>query len=270
MVACNSAEASEPLQPGVGLLAQSAHAASAQPIVRDEVPPAGPCPSDMALIEGAFCPQVTQRCLRSGDISAGDASDSCQQYEQARCLSKQRTPLRYCMDHYEWPNKKGEKPLTLVTWHSARAFCKERDKRLCTANEFSLACEGEAISAHVYGNTRDPNKCHIDQRYIQRTHTYKPYQECLADAACRREYERLDRRLPSGSRPECVNAEGVYDLNGNVNEWVMVPGRTAPRRSGLKGGWWGPVRNRCRPLTTFHPEHDYGYEAGFRCCKDAD
>ena len=35
------------------------------------------------------------------------------------------------------------------------------------------------------------------------------------------------------------------------------------------GAWWGPVRNRCRPMTTFHLEGDYGYEVGFRCCKDA-
>jgi formylglycine-generating enzyme required for sulfatase activity len=66
-----------------------------------------------------------------------------------------------------------------------------------------------------------------------------------------------------------VSPFGVYDLNGNINEWVERPGKEYPNRSGLKGGWWGPVRGRCRPTVGFHKEDDYGYEEGFRCCKDA-
>jgi hypothetical protein len=85
---------------------------------------------------------------------------------------------------------------------------------------------------------------------------------------CRAEFQRLDQRLAIGERLSCVSWAGVYDLNGNVNEWVFVPEGKPPRRSGLKGGWWGPVRNRCRPTVRFHKEDDYGYEAGFRCCSD--
>jgi formylglycine-generating enzyme required for sulfatase activity len=66
-----------------------------------------------------------------------------------------------------------------------------------------------------------------------------------------------------------VSPFGVYDLNGNINEWVFRPKEKYPNRSGLKGGWWGPVRGRCRPTVGFHKEEDYGYEEGFRCCKDA-
>jgi sulfatase modifying factor 1 len=61
----------------------------------------------------------------------------------------------------------------------------------------------------------------------------------------------------------------VHDLNGNINEWVFRPKEKPPNRSGLKGGWWGPVRGRCRPTVGFHKEEDYGYEEGFRCCQDA-
>jgi formylglycine-generating enzyme required for sulfatase activity len=67
----------------------------------------------------------------------------------------------------------------------------------------------------------------------------------------------------------CVSDDGIYDLNGNVNEWIELPGRGLSKRAGLKGGWWGPVRDRCRPITTFHGESDFGYEVGFRCCKAA-
>jgi hypothetical protein len=43
----------------------------------------------------------------------------------------------------------------------------------------------------------------------------------------------------------------------------------APYQSGLKGGYWGPVRTRCRPMTTVHYEAFAFYQIGFRCCKDA-
>ena len=38
--------------------------------------------------------------------------------------------------------------------------------------------------------------------------------------------------------------------------------------SGLKGGYWGPVRDRCRPMTTDHNQWHTGYQIGFRCCAD--
>ena len=62
---------------------------------------------------------------------------------------------------------------------------------------------------------------------------------------------------------------GIYDLNGNANEWVSEPWKQPPHRAAIKGGWWGPVRNRCRAITTAHDETYLGYEVGFRCCKDA-
>jgi hypothetical protein len=40
-------------------------------------------------------------------------------------------------------------------------------------------------------------------------------------------------------------------------------------KSGLKGGYWGPVRDRCRPMTTIHGESFSFYQIGFRCCSDA-
>src|SRR5204862_151134 len=52
-------------------------------------------------------------------------------------------------------------------------------------------------------------------------------------------------------------------------ECVILPRNTTPHRSCIKGGWWGPVRSRCRPTVTFHDEGDWGYEVGFRCCADA-
>jgi hypothetical protein len=116
---------------------------------------------------------------------------------------------------------------------------------------------------------RDAKKCNIDRPYRKREHKLLKYASCMKKPACKAELEKLDQRLPAGSLAECVSPFGVYDLNGNINEWVFRPKEKPPNRSGLKGGWWGPVRGRCRPTVGFHKEDDYGYEEGFRCCKDA-
>jgi formylglycine-generating enzyme len=65
----------------------------------------------------------------------------------------------------------------------------------------------------------------------------------------------------------CVSSYGVHDMTGNVDEWV-VNESGHPYKSGLKGGYWGPVRTRCRPMTTAHNEDFNFYQIGFRCCSD--
>jgi formylglycine-generating enzyme required for sulfatase activity len=85
------------------------------------------------------------------------------------------------------------------------------------------------------------------------------------------EIVRLDQRDPSGARAACVSPYGVFDMTGNVDEWVVNENGSPsekPYMSGLKGGYWGPVRDRCRPMTTAHNEWHTGYQIGFRCCED--
>jgi formylglycine-generating enzyme len=246
------------------------------------------CPGDMLLIEGNYCPAVGEVCLEhheeykrdearkkskraSGeDVSASTVSERCIKYkEPTECLSKKRTPMRFCMDRYEWPNKKGELPALLISWVDAKKECEKIGKRLCTEEEFNFACEGDAMLPYTYGYERDPSKCNIDKPYRKREKKLLKYASCMKKAECKAELERLDQRLPAGSLPQCVSPFGVYDLNGNINEWVVRPKEKPPSRSGLKGGWWGPVRGRCRPTVGFHKEEDYGYEEGFRCCQSA-
>jgi formylglycine-generating enzyme len=241
------------------------------------------CPADMVLVAGEYCRDVNQRCKehhdeykkdekrkkKSEDGEASTVSERCLRYhEPTECLSK-KTPMRYCVDRYEWPNKKGELPLLLVSWMDAKKMCEDAGKRLCTVAEFDFACEGPDMWPYTYGFERDARKCNIDRQYRKRQKKLSKYERCMNKPTCKAELERLDQRLPAGSLPECVSPFGAYDMNGNINEWVMRPGKKYPDRSGLKGGWWGPVRGRCRPTVGFHKEEDYGYEEGFRCCKDS-
>jgi len=213
----------------------------------------------MVEVEGDYCPYLEQKCLRWLDP---ETKMRCAEFAPtSKCQSK-TTKKHFCIDRYEWPNKVGEKPVVMKTWFEAKDSCTSVGKRLCGDSEWTVACEGEEHLPYPYGYARNSDACNID----------KPHPEvnevALGNPATRdAEAARLDQRDPSGSHESCVSPYGVYDMTGNVDEWV-VNESGAPYKSGLKGGYWGPVRTRCRPMTTAHAELFSFYQIGFRCCED--
>lgn len=85
----------------------------------------------------------------------------------------------------------------------------------------------------------------------------------------------------AGASPRCVTPEGVYDLDGNVSEWVDQPWDGAPepfaRAGRVDPETWRTVRGGTMWSETFHG-HDCtsahghirstfrGMDDGFRCC----
>ena len=212
----------------------------------------------MAVVEGSYCTKLKQDCLRKRT----PGRRACAEYDRDNsCLGKE-VPMNYCIDRYEWPNRAGELPKVMNTWKDARKSCKELGKRLCTEEEWTLACEGPKRSAFPYGFVRDNKACPFDKpspRVNEKRLFWKRTQAA--------ELARLDQRDPSGSFKGCVSGYGVHDLTGSVDEWVFYPpGR--PYRSSLKGGNWGEYRNACRPVTRGHGENWRFYQTGFRCCRD--
>lgn len=215
------------------------------------------CPSGMRLVQGNYCLNVEQRCLRWLDP---EEELRCAEFAPTVCYGRRRRPVSVCMDQYEWPNRRGEYPTVRVTWHEAARLCASVGKRLCTEREWTYACEGEEILPYLYGYNRDNTTCHFDHQ------TRRPDRGRLANpATATEEYTRLYEAAPSGSYERCVSSTGINDLTGNVDEWTInETGR--PYRSALKGGWWGPIRARCRPATYSHNETFIYYQIGFRCC----
>lgn len=225
-------------------------------------PREGPCPDDMALVDGLECPSLEYTCARKSDYPG----HGCAEWARgARCTEPVRH-RRYCIDRHEWPNRVGEAPQVYVDWHEAKALCRSVDKRLCARSEWTLACEGPKRLPYPWGFTRWPSPCNIDRPTV-------PFDASAIDREDTRETElaRLWQADPIGSHPSCVSAYGVYDLTGNVDEWTddTLDDPTSPHPSTLSGGYWGPVRNTCRLTTTSHGPSFKFYQVGFRCCADA-
>lgn len=220
------------------------------------------CPSGMLLVEGEYCPYVGHRCLEWID----EKRDRCQRYDEKPICEGRIEKRRFCIDRYEYPNQKGVYPAVMTSYLDAERACKAEGKRLCTSSEWTFACEGEQQLPYPYGFERDATACNIDRPYRL------PDLEAFSDDdKISSEVERLDQRVPSGSMDRCVSPFGVHDMTGNVDEWVTNE-RPDPEKnidiSGLKGGYFGPIRARCRPITNSHNRWFRFYQVGFRCCAD--
>lgn len=213
----------------------------------------------MLLVEGTWCPFVGHRCAEWIDEKA----DRCRRYVPPPICEGRLQKRRFCIDRYEYPNQAGVLPVVMVSWEDAAAACRVENKRLCSASEWTFACEGPERLPYPYGYVRDATACNIDRHY--RLPDLQAFDEPRKVAA---ELTRIDQRVPSGSMSRCVSPFGVHDMTGNVDEWVVNESRD-PVVSGLKGGYFGPIRARCRPMTTDHNQWFRFYQVGFRCCSDA-
>jgi len=193
----------------------------------------------------------------------------CQTFDRAMWLQLSaplpRRSMNYCVDRFEYPNKKGANPVIVVTYTEAAGLCKQAGKRLCSEVEWTFACEGEEALPYPYGYDRSAESCVADRPWRQFSEGAMSPRD---GQQARVELDRLWQGSPSGAHAACRSQFGVYDLTGNVDEWTRSV-RSSGYVSVLKGGYWGPVRARCRPSTRAHNEHFVAYQQGFRCCADA-
>lgn len=184
-----------------------------------------------------------------------------------------------CIDRYEAPNEQGKSPLVMVTADEAVAWCAERNKRLCTEGEWLRACQGPAGARYPYGAKYEEHHCNHDKTYRN------PKWGVLASwpaAAAVAETDRLNQSEPSGARSTCGSQDGVFDLTGNVAEWVVKqkPHPEACKTEEQRGHRY--VTQGCSWVKCFREPHepacDYvncahasgfrSYDTGFRCCRD--
>jgi sulfatase-modifying factor enzyme 1 len=228
-----------------------------------------PCPADMVLVDGMYCPSVEEVCLYYVDIKGnkvppGDTPQQtgrCGEFQfPSICLSENKIHKRFCIDKFEMPNVEGQIPQSWMTWYDVKKAAEAQGKRLCLKSEWVFACEGKDIKPYPYldGYHRSNTACNTDKEI--------PAFDRFKDT---KELRYMDKLLvPSGSMPDCHSDFGVFDQVGSLDEFV-VNESGHPFQSSLVGGDSIGVRNRCRVSTDAHYEGFGWWETSGRGCKDA-
>jgi hypothetical protein len=244
-------------------------AKSAAPVAPQKiaVPESGVCPENMKLVDGDYCTDVDQQCLKSW-YDESNKKVVCEDFRPPSKCVGERVHKRYCIDEFAWPNVKGERPEVMNNFYQAEVKCAAVGKRMCTESEWTLACEGPEMKPFPYGFKRDPGKCNGDRPW-DGPNMVKVAQRDPDELA------RLWQGVRNGAQPECISDFGIADLAGNTDDVVASETYSSDFRGKFDsvhsgGPWYKGVRNQCRPKIYTHDEGFYYYFLGFRCCSATD
>lgn len=155
-----------------------------------------------------------------------------------------------------------KRPVTAVSWDHAYTFCRWIGKRLPTEAEWERAARGAAGQEYPWGNAWDD---HAANTGVEATG-----EEVL---------------VPGGHYPRDRSPEGVYDLGGNVSEWVEDWYRPYPGAT-YRAPFYGDIHKVIRgggagaghyALSWFFRSARRGHaepgtvstDVGFRCARNA-
>jgi formylglycine-generating enzyme len=224
----------------------------------------GACPDDMILIEGTYCPFVAHKCDKARKARAPGEPEVCEKYKNLVLCEGGLETMRYCVDQFEYPNRRGVVPAVLVSFDEAERVCAVDEKRLCTFREWSFACEGEQMLPYPTGLDRSAGSCQWDAGAD--AHVTPSRGPTVAQSLGSQ-----DRRVAAGGKEGCKSPFGVFDMGGNVAEWTEDPVLTKTRDpfgSVIAGGDWGRGPNICRARDDAHPPPHRSAMLGFRCCSE--
>jgi hypothetical protein len=162
-------------------------------------------------------------------------------------------------------------PQGYISGAQATRACRASGKRLCAADEWERACRGPTGKRFPYGERRQRSACNDDIRSV---HPVAEVGARLGIPEGRLWYDGMNQPLvnqlpngllPTGERAECTNEYGVFDMVGNLHEWVDDPEGT------FRGGYYMDTTlngEGCSYQTTAHDFRYHDYSTGFRCCMD--
>lgn len=162
-------------------------------------------------------------------------------------ISTSNGSMHFYMNCFESQNVFLAIPDTYLTWAQAVDECLNNQgmqKRLCTGQEWLLACKGRSGNNYPYGNEYDKDICFTEQ----------PDHETA---------------FPAGGKSGCVSEFGVFDLSGNVFEMSNEPVEGYPTYHYKFGGCW-PNSNEyagCYDKKVW-ADNTANIYTGYRCCRD--
>jgi len=222
----------------------------------------GLCPPDMASIDDRYCIDRFEaslvEILPNGDERPWSPFDVVD-----RSQGRSTTPIVRAV------SAQGVTPQAYVSEVQAKAACARSGKRLCKADEWRKACMGPQRTTYPYGSHNETGRCNDQGRSpmsvvfglgggsnakIYSSHMNDPRLNSLAGTVSK-----------TGSHSGCTNEYGVYDMVGNVHEWVDDPDGT------FLGGYYldtHQLGDGCNYRTPGHDIYYHDYSTGFRCCAD--
>ena len=221
----------------------------------DPPPPDTRCPSEMVEVDRRVCVDAYEATVVELDEAGA---------ETPHPAHAQVTGLRV-----RAVSRPDVLPQAYISQTEARAACVEAGKRLCSDDEWKLACGGAAEQPYPYGATREDGACN-DTASVSPLNHY--YDASRVGGSAYTWQNMNDPRLnqlagglaKTGSFARCRGPLAIYDMVGNLHEWTETP-------STFRGGYYldtqlhGPG---CRYQTTAHMPTYHDYSTGFRCCKD--
>jgi formylglycine-generating enzyme required for sulfatase activity len=169
-------------------------------------------------------------------------------------------------------------PQGYISGRQAAQACERAEKRLCSLPEWKQACRGPRAQRYPYGNERRAQVCNDRFKILDRhpvARLFKQYAPAGAPASLMwtsawmndpRLHELSDSVAETGSFEGCSSDYGVFDMVGNLHEWVADPEGT------FAGGFFMDTYQNgegCDYRTTGHSFDYHDYSTGFRCCKNA-
>ena len=151
-------------------------------------------------------------------------------------------------------------PWRQVTRLEAAAACAAAGKRLCTENEWKLACTGLAGNTYPYGSTYQPEACN---GYDYDIDCLPPNQNEHVIATGH------DYQCGPPMADSCVSEFGAYDMSGNLKEWTGEDVGGGIHR--VLGGAYSSIEQGLTCTFDFLAFDDTVAlpTLGFRCCQDS-
>jgi serine/threonine protein kinase/formylglycine-generating enzyme required for sulfatase activity len=193
--------------------------------------------------EDLGCP-AGMRLISAGAFKQGTARDDPMMGFDEKTLTTVELKA-YCVDEFEFPNRRGAMPQVKVSWLEAKKSCESKHKRLCSEPEWEKACKGPENQRYPYGASYDAAACNTEDASGQ------------------------DRTLgSSGKFTRCRSGYGVMDLSGNVAEWTSSSYGSGSEKA-LKGGAFNRPDYAARCSARKNASSSArSAEVGFRCCAD--
>jgi formylglycine-generating enzyme len=233
---------------------------------------ASTCPEDMVHVDG-YCVDKYEAHLVSADAPDVVLPHFERPKSEIKIMARSRA---------------GIAPQAYVSRVDAARACKAAKKRLCSAREWYGACGGSRKTRFPYGDAEvagvcNTGKTHLMQRLFGTNVKYTYY----AHYNSPRLHQEPGFLAKSGEYTGCVNDYGIYDMVGNLHEWIAddvskklmkeIPVEYGQEMLGAKGsgafigGYFssnGEHGQGCAYLTATHSPDYHDYSIGFRCCAD--